>query len=371
MLILGEVRLVRIVAAVIAAGVLACGTPEGAPRPQLVVVIDTDLPLPSQVRDDPTISPDATIDTVRIDVIGDDREVKDVREVVALETASWPITLGVTTEGRPAVTLRVRAFRGSFAKAGTAAGVAVREPPLEASVDRLVRIPMPTEGVHHARIVLRGDCLGVPASLLDWTSCLDGARRAAPIAEDVTMDPVNVAATSVGSWSSAREVPCTTEAPVADAVCVPGGVTVLGDPTLEAFDRGLDPVPLRPAVLAELLDLSNICRVPATSSAPVRPWGPVAGGSKLDVTADGVFDMGGNLDEWTADSFALYTDPCWAEKRMPLVDPVCVIESARSNTLRGAHWASVPNSAAAAFRRPFGRASWAPSTGFRCAKGFP
>lgn len=245
-------------ASAVAVAALACGTPEGEARPQLVVVVDTDLPLPSQVRDDPTLSADATIDTVRIDVIGDDREVREVREIVAVEPASWPITFGVTTEGRPALTLRVRAFRGAFAQTGSAAGVAVREPPVEASVDRLVRISMPSQGVRHARVVLRGDCLGAPASLLDWTSCVDGARRAAPIADGVEIDPADLLSTSVGSWAPAREAACSAE-PIANAVCIPGGVTVLGEQLLTAFDRGLDPVPLRPAAISPFyLDTTEV-----------------------------------------------------------------------------------------------------------------
>lgn len=121
---------------------------------------------------------------------------------------------------------------------------------------------------------------------------------------------------------------------------------------------------------AALLDLSTSCRVPASQADPVRPWGPVPGGSPLDVTLAGVHDMGGNLDEWTSDSFALYTDPCWSPSQIPLTDPACVRPEERRATIRGAHWASVPLAAAVAFRQPFARTSWASTTGFRCAKSF-
>ncbi len=52
--------------------------------------------------------------------------------------------------------------------------------------------------------------------------------------------------------------------------------------------------------------------------------GPQEGGSApIDTTFQGVFDMNGNLQEWTRDSFVALTHECWAQGF--LEDPVCDI----------------------------------------------
>jgi formylglycine-generating enzyme required for sulfatase activity len=233
------------------ASVAACGTREAPARPQLVVVIDSDAPIVSQLSGHPEISSDATIDTVRIDVLGADNVVREVQEIVALDSSSWPITFGVVSDADAtrAVTLRVRAFRGSFASPGSAAGKPVLDPPREASIDRLATIALPTSDVHVVRIVLRSDCMGTPVSFVARTTCVDAARRTASETEGLEVDPPDRATTQVGTWPRAREVPCQT-AEVRGAKCIKGGVTLLGELAAQGLDRGLEPTPLLPVIVS-------------------------------------------------------------------------------------------------------------------------
>jgi formylglycine-generating enzyme required for sulfatase activity len=55
----------------------------------------------------------------------------------------------------------------------------------------------------------------------------------------------------VGSWPGAREVPCGGPAPEG-AICIPGGLSILGEPTMVGTDtaNALDPIPLQPALLS-------------------------------------------------------------------------------------------------------------------------
>lgn len=125
---------------------------------------------------------------------------------------------------------------------------------------------------------------------------------------------------------------------------------------------------------ANSIDESRACRVHDDGAALVR-WGPVAHGADGDITAEGVRNMGGNVSEWVADTFASYTDLCWATHDGPLVDPKCTSTTRPSpaetfRSRRGGSWASVSVRAAAATRAGFPHDASGPNTGFRCAKSF-
>ncbi|WP_437611364.1 SUMF1/EgtB/PvdO family nonheme iron enzyme [Sorangium sp. So ce834] len=229
----------------------SCG---GRERPQLLVVVDTDAPVAAQLLADPSISPEAVVDTVRIDRFDDAWRPSCIDDVdctanfVLPDPSSWPFSFGVATPeaGGAVLRLRVRAFRGAVATRGKDAvegrAFSTIDPPPEAAIDRLLEVALPSSGVETVELVLSADCLGVPVSLRDPPrTCLDGSRRAAAPTEGVLVGPETEApATRAGTWPRAREVPCGAAPPGADAVCIPGGLGFLGQAELAAIDEQSD-----------------------------------------------------------------------------------------------------------------------------------
>src|SRR5206468_2869597 len=103
------------------------------------------------IADHPELSADAAIDTVRVDVLDAKNATVDLRDFVVPETSGWPITFGVALSGT--VRLRIRAFRGLFARAGTLADAGTLESPSEVTIDRIVDLDAPASGVR--RVVIR------------------------------------------------------------------------------------------------------------------------------------------------------------------------------------------------------------------------
>jgi formylglycine-generating enzyme required for sulfatase activity len=79
----------------------------------------------------------------------------------------------------------------------------------------------------------------------------------------------------------------------------------------------------------------------------------------------GVFDLGGNVDEWTADTFAPYSDTlCWSMPRQ--TNPLCLSASPSGRTARGGSITSpVPR---ATSRYGWGSPSPMAFTGLRCVR---
>lgn len=233
---------------------LAACSSEAPPLPQLVVVVDTDAPTVSQLLGDPSFSADAHVDTVRVDAIDATGQAFDLRDFVAPDAKDWPISFGIAAPASAArIRLRIRGFRGKLATPGRLHDTATLDPPPEITLDRLVDIESPTEGVRRVRVVLASACRGAPVSFLAPASnCIDAARTTAPATEGVEeLGGALPTSTLVGSWPGAREVPCKS-AKVAGRVCVPGGFSILGDLDVAGIaDQGqLDSVPLRPVLLS-------------------------------------------------------------------------------------------------------------------------
>lgn len=240
-------------AALAAAAALPGCASEAPPRPQLVVVIDTDAPLEGQTYANPAISPDAVIDTLRVDLQDAEGGAYEQESFVAPDPGDWPISFGIATPeqgGAEPVTLRLRAFRRGLATSTLVDGVAVLEPRPEIAIDRVVELPLSQDGVRTVLVRLSFDCLGTPPS--EGTTCIDAARRDAAPGEGIEeLADDELPATLAGSAPLAREIPC--EAPPRDgAACVAGGFLVLGDPTLWGVADGFleDALPLRPAVVS-------------------------------------------------------------------------------------------------------------------------
>jgi formylglycine-generating enzyme required for sulfatase activity len=107
----------------------------------------------------------------------------------------------------------------------------------------------------------------------------------------------------------------------------------------------------------------------------VLPWGLVPGGSPLDITARGVKNLCGSVNEYVADAFNRYSEPCWTMKPI-LIDPRCDTPGADMQyvTLRGAAWNQPPVFAKMYDRNTLGGPGPASKTGgdsslgFRCAR---
>src|ERR1700722_19926525 len=157
------------------AGSLGCTAPA---RAQLVVSVDTDAALVGQIALDPSISADAAIDTVRVDVRDENDAVGDLRTFVASDVPSWPLSFGVLPDDAGEIRLRIRLFRASFASAETTDQSATLDPPPSVTIERLAQLAVP-DGVTQVGLFLTEDCLGTPSSFVaPETTCIDAGNLA-------------------------------------------------------------------------------------------------------------------------------------------------------------------------------------------------
>jgi formylglycine-generating enzyme required for sulfatase activity len=87
----------------------------------------------------------------------------------------------------------------------------------------------------------------------------------------------------------------------------------------------------------------------------------------LDVSIDGIVNLAGNAQEWTADVLESYGVGCWAGTAV-LVDPSCPDGSSGVSAVRGGNWDGESGSL------PVGLRTWAPlgfGPGFRCVRSAP
>ncbi|MBI5531264.1 MAG: SUMF1/EgtB/PvdO family nonheme iron enzyme [Deltaproteobacteria bacterium] len=237
------------------------------PRAEVLVVADTDLPVPSVVG------------RLRVDVYTDDTWLESA-DILREDPSDWPVSFSVYSDDEltdKLVWVRLRAwaldrsrdYRGErFRDWGAdepevdplARPRLMREgqdvtPPTEpqplVTVDRLLRVRL-TPGVRGSvRVTLHGACAGTMAKFGASTeaflpaagsaeTCVDQEQKRVPVVEspiDPSMDLPTT--TAQGTWGAE---PCTLPDPA--RICVPGGVTVLGSSSF-VFDVGLETVPER------------------------------------------------------------------------------------------------------------------------------
>lgn len=230
------------------------------PLGEALVVVDTDLPVPSVVS------------RLRVDVY-EDGTWKESRDLARPDPRDWPASFSVVAEddGRVhEVLLRVRAYqegatrtyRGErFAEGAEVfrreapspvpnegprllregADVTPKDEPLpNLTVDRTTVLRLENGVRFRTRLLLSGDCAGTMSSGLTPTSattCLQGARVASASATGEIDERLETPATSaVGTWGAE---PCASDESTGDRVCVPGGAFVLGsrDADLVPADR--------------------------------------------------------------------------------------------------------------------------------------
>lgn len=100
------------------------------------------------------------------------------------------------------------------------------------------------------------------------------------------------------------------------------------------------------------------------------PIGPAAVGSApLDVVND-VHDLGGNLSEWTRDSYRSYGDACWIQTSQR--DPSCIVDPLSGKVVsRGGAFTEPAAKMLAALRKPVDSTLPFAGLGFRCVRRHP
>jgi formylglycine-generating enzyme required for sulfatase activity len=265
--------------------------------PHLLVLVDTDAPVLGQLAGRPELPPDAAIDTLRVDILDEADHLLELCEINASETSAWPVSFGVRVpEGVRSARLRLRAFQRAFARglsgepprtprscgAATIPGqLVLTDPPPEVTIDRVVELPLPSEGTARIGVILAFECLGTPTDFLRRTSCVGRDRLREPLGSAAGTVPAHALAVPslrVGTASAAQEVPCPPGLALPpDRVCVPGGFSIQGDRALaglEALDARYEPVPLRAVHVApfvmDRLEFS-VGRLRALAAPPEPP----------------------------------------------------------------------------------------------------
>lgn len=247
-----------------ATALLATSCSNVAPaRRELVVVVDTDMPVFSVVAASPEVSADALIDTVRVEALPlDGATPYDLNTFLAPDIEDWPLSFGVPiANGTTSVRLRIRGFRGDLASPGEQSGVATIDPLAEATIDRVVDLAAPEEGIRNVVVHLDGDCMGVlPSFGASVETCIAGKAGQSPRDGLTEVDDARAVPTRAGTWPGALEVPCT-GSPPSGAVCIPGGFTMMGDVAFRgvADFSTFDSYPVHPVRLSPyFLDVTEL-----------------------------------------------------------------------------------------------------------------
>ena len=228
---------------------VASGCGDAAVRPQWVLEIDTDAPLTGQLVSEPLLpGPEipavAAIDTLVIEILGEDGSVIDQRETVAVDERDWPLSFGIV-ERQATTRIRIRAFRGQSAVPDSDGRLA---PPPRLTIDRLV-ILGPASDKETLGVTLALGCMGRPPSFVaPERTCVD-QDRPDELATEGIVAVSGGAPTKAGTAPWLLEEACVGQAPPG-ATCVSGGFDVLGDASLRGIEDILvvdaaPPLPVR------------------------------------------------------------------------------------------------------------------------------
>lgn len=210
-----------LLAAALSAG--CAGT--GDPRPQWLIFVGTDAPVPQLG------------DRLLIEVLDDSGEacLSCRRQFGAGDPGAWPLSFGVVSPDSGAARVRARLYRADHTGAdGQPAGLPV--------IDATARLP-PADGVVEVGLALSVACLGVASDVAARQTC-------DPMTGELGDEPALAPAEGggdlpePGSFPAAAEVPCPYDPPDG-MICHPGGLFILGDTYFFPLDPALSPVPER------------------------------------------------------------------------------------------------------------------------------
>jgi formylglycine-generating enzyme required for sulfatase activity len=114
--------------------------------------------------------------------------------------------------------------------------------------------------------------------------------------------------------------------------------------------------------------IEGYCGAALPGDAPVPLAKQVGSRDVLQLPGGQVFDLAGNLSEWTLDNWQQAEGPCWAQRHV-YADPVCTQSNSVLRAIRGGTW-DLPGDAERAVSRTSEDASQTVSieSGFRCAR---
>lgn len=229
--------------------------------PEVLVVVDTDLPVPRAAA------------RLRIDLYDEDGRWFDTRDVARPNREDWPASFGVhaiEAERTTVIWIRARAYPegsvrdylgerfvdlgGSLAVSSSGDGrprlfvdgvdrTPSSEPAPLVTVDRMfgVRLEPAKKGI--VEVVLTGACAGTMTRLRDLprdapdridpsiaSTCTGTSREREPVVVLPAREARPAPPARVGTWGT--EGPCRPEDSNDDRICVPSGVVVLGDARL-------------------------------------------------------------------------------------------------------------------------------------------
>lgn len=452
----------------------------------VLVSVDTDLPVPTLV------------DRMRIDVFAVRAELHWIASrdfAIAVDApdagvvgAPLPASFSIDATQGGTMLVRVRGYHSGNIRdfshdaepRSSVPDMPRTEPEPGLSVDTLALFELDPDRAEQLTLVLRGECLGVPASLSDLTTCSRNDALSAPV-RDSTLTGVHEAPSEslAGTWPALATGGCDEAEDGETVVCLEAAAFILGDEAIvdfgpaaatprrpavlsafvvdryeytlgryrAALDAGFEPGPGAPSL--QPLDLvtcgssngadppifptdddamplscvdwntaEQLCEFEgghlpteaqweraAAASSPTNgegrryPWrlseselgcdsalfgrstdatgdtfcaslgfGPrgvdATPWAQNDVTPEGVVGLGGNLAEWTSDSYAAYDAACWREQG--LHDPACARDGLGEATVRGGSWRDSLDRTRAASRRGAAPASKRDYIGFRC-----
>jgi formylglycine-generating enzyme required for sulfatase activity len=246
---------------ILLAGTAQCGSTSDAPAGQVLLYIDTDAPSASLASEGREHLTEASVDTLRIDVLGPDNKVVDSRDVAAPDETDWPVSFGVQGVAGAAVSrIRLRAFRSQRANVTTDGETRVLEPIAGFTIDRVIEVPVPPEkGVLALRVVLRSDCRAERPDFTRRTTCIDKDRIEGGFRDDLQVVATEVRPAREPSWWPTDPERChgrkdckppdCSALDCQDRVCIPGGFFMLGNLRVVGFGTSRDAVPPHPVVM--------------------------------------------------------------------------------------------------------------------------
>ena len=217
---------------------------------EVVLTVDTDLPVPLAVSD------------LRVDLFDEHGTWFQTADFARPDPRDWPVSFGVYADGSATkrVWVRLRAYptgqtrdyRGEaphvwggsmdptpkanaprLTSSGSDVTPASAPWPL-VTVDRLLYVELPVDAKKQARVTLHGACLGTSARFSNdapvltlgvATTCVDTEKTLAPVTSLAISDVADTSPSVAGTWPNE---PCAAPAGSGDRICVAGGATVVG-----------------------------------------------------------------------------------------------------------------------------------------------
>jgi formylglycine-generating enzyme required for sulfatase activity len=244
-------------------GTAQCGSTTDAPPGQALLFVDTDAPSASLASEQGRgFLTEASVDMLRIDVLGSDNTLLDSVDVAAPDEVNWPVSFGMKGISGAAVSrLRLRAFRTQRTQITTdpETGAKVFEPITGHVIDRVVEIPVPSEkGVFAFRVVLHAECRGHRTDFTRRTTCVSKGRETGGFRDGIESVPADRTPAREKLWwpsnldrgsGDAGPKDCENVACPGDSVCIPGGFFMLGNARVVGFGAGKDAVPPHPVAM--------------------------------------------------------------------------------------------------------------------------